>query len=80
MAKNPKRPRDPNLAAKFIVDLAVGEVTEACESESDSKAATSGRLGGLKGGPARAQALSAQEKREIAKEASLARWRKNGKK
>jgi len=33
-----------------------------------------GRLGGLKGGPARARALSARRRREIARKAANARW------
>ncbi len=35
-----------------------------------------GRLGGLKGGPARAQKLTAKRRREIAKKAALTRWSK----
>ena len=34
-----------------------------------------GRLGGLKGGKARAEKLSAKKRTEIAKKAALARWR-----
>jgi hypothetical protein len=37
-------------------------------------AAALGRLGGLKGGPARAQALSAERRREIARRAARKRW------
>jgi hypothetical protein len=37
-------------------------------------AAALGRLGGLKGGPARAAALSARRRREIARAAARARW------
>ena len=33
-----------------------------------------GRLGGLKGGPARAQALTPERRREIARNAVAARW------
>ncbi len=33
-----------------------------------------GRLGGLKGGKARADALSAERRREIAREAARVRW------
>jgi hypothetical protein len=40
-------------------------------------AAALGRLGGLKGGPARAQALSAARRREIARAAARARWRRD---
>jgi hypothetical protein len=35
-----------------------------------------GRLGGLKGGKARAKKLSAEERSEIAKAAAAARWKK----
>ena len=34
-----------------------------------------GRLGGLKGGRARAAKLSAERRREIARQAALTRWR-----
>src|SRR5215208_1832686 len=37
-------------------------------------AAELGRLGGLKGGPARAATLSAERRREIARAAAHARW------
>jgi len=33
-----------------------------------------GRAGGLKGGPARARALSPRKRRELARRAALARW------
>jgi hypothetical protein len=39
-------------------------------------AAVLGRLGGLKGGPARAAALTARRRREIAQAAARARWKK----
>jgi hypothetical protein len=39
-------------------------------------AAALGRLGGLKGGRARAQTLSAKQRREIASKAARARWNK----
>jgi hypothetical protein len=35
-----------------------------------------GRLGGVKGGPARAKALTAQRRREIARRAILTRWKR----
>jgi hypothetical protein len=34
-----------------------------------------GRLGGLKGGPARARKLTKEQRSEIAKKAAQARWR-----
>jgi hypothetical protein len=39
-------------------------------------AAALGRLGGVRGGKARAQALSAKRRKEIARNAALARWKK----
>jgi hypothetical protein len=38
-------------------------------------AAALGRLGGLKGGPARAAALTAKRRREIARNAARSRWK-----
>jgi hypothetical protein len=46
--------------------------------EPNPHAAALGRLGGLKGGPARAAALSAKRRRAIAKAAALARWNRTG--
>jgi len=45
--------------------------------EKNPAAVTLGRLGGKKGGPARAKALSAERRREIARKAAEARWRKD---
>jgi hypothetical protein len=45
-------------------------------SEPNPHAAALGRLGGLKGGPARARTLTAARRREIARAAALARWKK----
>jgi len=73
MAK-PKRPRDPNQLAKLIVDLSTGEKSEALASES--KRASIGRLGGLKGGRSRASRLTPEERKRIAKSAANARWKK----
>lgn len=42
-------------------------------------ASSLGRLGGLKGGPARAAKLSAKQRRDIASKAARARWAKKSK-
>lgn len=42
--------------------------------QKNPHAAALGRLGGLKGGPARAARLSGRRRREIARAAALARW------
>lgn len=72
MTKTPKRPRDPNQLAKYIVDLATAEQSPVPES----KKATAGRAGGKIGGSARAAALTAESRSEIAKRAAAARWKK----
>ncbi|MCW5889081.1 MAG: histone H1 [bacterium] len=84
-AKKPaRRPRDPNQLAKLIVDMATGEAPRddlAPRDDGKNPAAVAlGRLGGLKGGKARAASLSARKRREIAKKAASARWRKRGEK
>ena len=48
--------------------------------EKNPNAVELGRLGGLKGGKARAKKLSAKKRSEIAKSAALARWNKKNKK
>lgn len=76
MAK-PKRPRDTNQLAKFITDLATGEQQEPDTDKGKNPAAVAlGRLGGLKGGKARAKKLSAKRRKEIALKAVQARWNK----
>jgi len=73
MAKRPKRPRDPNQLAKLMVDIASGAVKEP-EPEPDTPAQEFARSGGLKGGKARAEALTPERRREIAKKAAAKRW------
>ena len=75
--KKPKRPKDTNLLAKNIVDLAIGEKTEEkTENGKNPHAVALGRLGGLKGGKARAKKLTKKQRSEIAKKAAKARWNK----
>jgi hypothetical protein len=69
-----KRPRDPNQLAKLIVDIATGE-TEDKVSES-KRHPSKQRMGGLKGGKARAEKLSKEERRKIASAAARARWKR----
>jgi hypothetical protein len=77
MAKS-KRPKDTNQLAKNIVDIATGEKDDApiTQDEAKSIAAQLGRLGGLKGGKARAESLTKKRRVEIAKAAAKARWHK----
>lgn len=72
-----KRPRDLNVLASQIVGEATGEEKPSePKSEKNQAAVELGRRGGLKGGKARAAALSAERRREIAKKAAEVRWRK----
>jgi hypothetical protein len=77
MATAPKRPRDANQLGKLVVDLATGNAEEEFPQESSKNphAVALGRLGGLKGGKARAKKLTAEQRREIARKAAKARWR-----
>ena len=75
--KRPKRPRDPNQLGKLIVDLSVGETTEVTPT-ADTPAIEFARKGGLKGGKARATALTPQRRREIALNAAKIRWGTKG--
>ena len=71
----PKRPRDTNQLAHMIAQLATGQLDDVkTEDGKDPAAVALGRKGGLKGGHARANKLSAAKKKAIAKKAALARW------
>ena len=74
MAKKLKLPTDTNKRAKSIVDIATGEKDNSISDEIRLAAAALGRKGGLKGGNARAKALSPKRRSEIAKKAAAARW------
>jgi len=78
-SKKTKRPRDFNQRALEIVREATADKQEAAEPESEKNpaAVALGRLGGLKGGKARAESLSPERRREIAQLAAAARWKKS---
>ena len=74
-----KRPRDPNQLAKLIVDIATGQVEDKPDqrpgdSGKDPAAVALGRRGGLKGGKARAAAMTPERRAEIARKAAAKRW------
>lgn len=69
-----KRPRDPNQLAKLIVDIATGESEDSVSRSKKHPGDVRGRSGGLKGGAARAQALSPKKRKSIAKKAARTRW------
>ena len=68
-----KKPKatDLNLIARTLVDAAT--------NEKNPDAVTVGRIGGKKGGKARAKKLTPKERSEIARIAAQARWKKSDK-
>jgi len=73
-----KRPRDTNQLAKLIVDMATGSAPHDSRTDDGKNpaAVALGRLGGMKGGRARAVSLSKAERVNIARIAAKARWKK----
>jgi len=73
-------PKDSNKRAYEIFRLSVEEPEEKAaepeKSEISKYLAKIGRKGGLKGGKARAESLSAERRKEIAEEAAKKRWAK----
>lgn len=66
-----------NQLAKRIVDEATGEEPITPPPKPKNKAAQElGRLGGKKGGKARADTLTPEQRSEIARTAAQARWKK----
>ena len=65
---SPKRPRDLNTLAKRIVDEATGEEHERTKPPEKDEAA-------VERGRARAQKLTPERRREIARKAAESRWR-----
>ena len=73
MPRRPALPKDPSQRAKALLDAAVNPPEkDTLPPEPDT--AKLGRLGGLKGGHARAVALSPAKRKAIAKKAADARW------
>jgi hypothetical protein len=73
------RPRDPNELAHRVFLESIGEAEKTAPPEVKRKnpaAVALGRLGGLKGGAARAAALGPKKRSAIAAKAAKARWGK----
>lgn len=73
-----KIPIEINKLAAFIVDQATNEdkSKEPEQPQKNQAAVELGRLGGIKGGKARAEKLTADERKAIAQKAAQARWKK----
>ncbi len=74
--RSSKRPTDLNQLAASIVEAATSETPVPQEPQKNPAAVALGKLGGLKGGKARAEKLSAEKRSEIAKKAAEMRWKK----
>jgi len=69
----PKRSsKDINVIAANVI----GQVIDEAHTTKNPAAVTLGRLGGQKGGKARAEKLTAKQRSEIARKAARARWNK----
>lgn len=64
------------MLASEIIKEAIGEIPPPQEEPSNKNphAVALGRLGGLKGGKARAASLKPKRRKEIAQKAAKARW------
>ncbi|MGD0346183.1 MAG: hypothetical protein ABSA85_05465 [Terracidiphilus sp.] len=71
-----KSKRDFAQNALRVVEISTGEALRP--TEKNAAAVALGRLGGLKGGKARAAKLSESQRREIASNAARTRWQKEG--
>lgn len=66
---------DVNQTALRVLKVVTEGYPVEVEAEKNPAAVALGRLGGLKGGKARAEKLVAERRREIARKAALARWK-----
>jgi hypothetical protein len=70
-----KKGEDFNTAAAALIAQVTGEESPQLTEDGKNAAAVAlGRLGGLKGGKARAKALSSKKRKAIAAKAAKARW------
>ncbi len=75
--RSSKDKKNANEIAKSIVDQVADDVEpveEPAKPEKNPAAVALGRLGGKKGGPARAKKLSKERRSEIARKAAKVRW------
>ncbi len=77
---NTKRPRDPNQLAYQVMLESTGQApapqAKPIDPTKNPHAVALGHLGGLKGGVARAESLTAKKRSAIATKAAKARWEK----
>ena len=82
MAKRPakKKPaNDHQQLARGVLDAVAPDAEPVAEKPAKNPAAVAlGRLGGLKGGKARAEKMTKERRRKIAKKAAETRWANRG--
>jgi len=69
-----KKQKDPSEIVRHVLDAIMPDAEP--KPEKNPAAVALGRLGGLKGGQARAAKLSAKKRSEIAKKAAISRWKR----
>jgi len=69
-----KRPADVIGAAVMVARIATGEI----EDTKRDPGTEANRKGGLKGGKARADSMTPERRKEIAKKAAESRWKAKG--
>ena len=81
MSGKKTKDRDFVTVARRVVEHAIGEhldgtPLEEAPDKRSPRAVQAGRLGGLKGGKARAKRLSSSQRSEVARKAAKARWKR----
>jgi len=77
MPKRSGKKQDINVKAFSIVQQLTGQAPKKAPDHDKNPAAVAlGRLGGLKGGKARARKLTPEQRKELATRAAKARWKK----
>jgi len=77
MDKRPKKDHDFTVNAFRVFQEATGEELPEYKPPRQFDAKAMGRKGGLKGGKARAEKLTPEQRSEIARKAAQARWNKD---
>lgn len=82
MTKRSSKDHDFFVNARRVVEQAIGEQMDGKplpdpNAGKNPASIAAGKLGGVKGGKARAKALSPAKRKAIAKKAAQARWKKN---
>ena len=77
MPKRSSNQKDTQQLARGVLDAITPDAEPQLDQPEKNPAAVAlGRLGGLKGGKARAAKLTAKKRSEIAKKAAAVRWSK----